>query len=144
MVHIHTVRRADGGVRIDDITIVTHPVTDKTISRTHLIINIADVNHEDGVCLLPLLSLLPAELTWRCVQLKVLVRTQVTMQDNNTKFGTTVDGNRLKGCSAALGPADVHTFYLGKYKQAFRCSPPALCAPHQQAVSTYVAAAGAD
>ena len=53
MVDIHTVQPADGGVRIANRrSIVTHPVTDKTISRTHLIINIADVNHEDGVCLL--------------------------------------------------------------------------------------------
>lgn len=51
------------------------------------------------------------------------------MQDNNTKFGTTVNGDYIKGRSVDLGPADVHTFYLGKHEQAFRCRRPSLVPP---------------
>jgi pSer/pThr/pTyr-binding forkhead associated (FHA) protein len=42
------------------------------------------------------------------------------MQDNNTKHGTTVNGQKITGYQISLDNSDVHTFFLGKHEHAFR------------------------
>lgn len=81
-------------------TSVTRSLPDqKSISRTHLIINISPVNDEDG--------------------LKIHARSQLNLQDADTKHGTKVNGEEIRGGNKTLS-GDNHMFTLGKCEDIFR------------------------
>ncbi|KAF8540973.1 hypothetical protein BDD12DRAFT_876322 [Trichophaea hybrida] len=101
-----------GRVKQGEVT-VTVP-SSRTISRTHLIINIANVNEEDGV--------------------KILTRSQITMQDNNTKHGTTVNGQNITGNQISLDSGDVHTFFLGSMNMLSGAEDKNVMAPYRAKV----------
>ncbi|KAI5803795.1 hypothetical protein EDC01DRAFT_644667 [Geopyxis carbonaria] len=86
-----------GRVKHGEVTVAVS--SHKSISRTHLIINVAAVHDEDGI--------------------RIHTRSQVTLQDNNTKHGTMVDGVSIKGKPKVLDRLE-HTFTLGKHEATFR------------------------
>ncbi|KAA8913021.1 hypothetical protein FN846DRAFT_991306 [Sphaerosporella brunnea] len=87
-----------GRVKQGDVMVTV--TSSRTISRRHLVINIADVNEEDGV--------------------KIHARTQITMQDFKTKYGTRVDDTVITGSEITLDGRDEHIFWLGNHEHAFR------------------------
>ncbi|KAI5858354.1 hypothetical protein BZA05DRAFT_427833 [Tricharina praecox] len=86
-----------GRVKCDDVTAVVP--SSRSISRRHLVINVGPVNEGDGI--------------------KLHARTELTIQDCDTKHGTIWNGKKIKG-TVALDTRDEHGFYLGKHGCAFR------------------------
>ncbi|KAI9872672.1 MAG: hypothetical protein M1830_001310, partial [Pleopsidium flavum] len=82
-------QRASGGVFIDD----------KSISRQHLTISLAAVQLGDGS--------------------KVHPRSELSVKDENSKLGTQLDGEQIRGQSKIL-TKDEHVFKLGNFEQLFR------------------------
>ncbi|KAL4805320.1 hypothetical protein BDV18DRAFT_140692 [Aspergillus unguis] len=70
-----------------------------TVSRKHLVIEVSAVKAGDGS--------------------KIRTRTEISISDENSKFGTLVDGEQIKGGSKTFSGGE-HTIFLGKYEHALR------------------------
>ncbi|KAA8569999.1 hypothetical protein EYC84_002337 [Monilinia fructicola] len=75
-------------------------ISDKSVSRQHLTIEVANVGPDD------------------CRNPKS--RSRVTLRDQNTKVGTTVNGEQIKGKESHELSNDMNEIRIGKYKHVFR------------------------
>ncbi|KAB8298772.1 hypothetical protein EYC80_000947 [Monilinia laxa] len=75
-------------------------ISDKSVSRQHLTIEVANVGPDD------------------CWNPKS--RSRVTLRDQNTKVGTTVNGEQIKGKESHELSNDMNEICIGKYKHVFR------------------------
>ncbi|RAL58825.1 hypothetical protein DID88_009135 [Monilinia fructigena] len=75
-------------------------ISDKSVSRQHLTIEVANVGPDD------------------CRNPKS--RSRVTLRDQNTKVGTTVNGEQIKGKESHELSNDMNEICIGKYKHVFR------------------------
>ncbi|GAM39993.1 hypothetical protein TCE0_034r11993 [Talaromyces pinophilus] len=78
---------------------VRHVIQHQSISRKHLVIEVASVQPGDGS--------------------HVHKKSKLTVTDQGSKCGTTVDGVQIKGSSSVL-TEDEHAILLGKYPQALK------------------------
>ena len=76
-----------------------HTVDHKSISRKHLVIDVAPVKPGDGSI--------------------VHARSQVTLEDFGSKIGTRLDGENFKGDKRILSK-DEHVIKLGNYEHVLR------------------------
>ncbi|KAL4869576.1 hypothetical protein BDV12DRAFT_167631 [Aspergillus spectabilis] len=74
-------------------------IPSKSISRKHLVIEVSSVKAGDGS--------------------KTRARSEITVSDEASKYGTVVDGEQIKGKSKKL-TGDEHTLFVGKYQPALR------------------------
>ncbi len=74
-------------------------IDEKSVSRKHLTLSVSAIKSGDGS--------------------RVNARSEVTLKDEETKFGTEVDGERIKGAEKNL-KNDEHTFRLGKTSTVFK------------------------
>ncbi|KAI9642443.1 hypothetical protein NHQ30_009248 [Ciborinia camelliae] len=75
-------------------------IADKSVSRQHLTIEVGTVGPDD------------------CRNPKT--RSKVTLNDQNTKVGTTVNGEQIKGKEGHELSSDVNEICIGRYKHLFR------------------------
>ncbi|KKK15490.1 hypothetical protein ARAM_007219 [Aspergillus rambellii] len=78
---------------------VRHAIQHNSISRKHLVIDIASVKPGDGV--------------------HIYARSEISVSDQGSKFGTLLDGEQIKGVSKKL-TGEEHTIQLGKYQHVLR------------------------
>ncbi|KAH8429048.1 DNA damage response protein RcaA [Aspergillus melleus] len=78
---------------------VRHAIANTSISRKHMIIEVAPVKPGDGS--------------------HIYTKSDITVSDENSKCGTTVDGEDIKGRQIQL-TQDEHILRLGKYKHDLR------------------------
>lgn len=74
-------------------------IGNKTVSRKHLTLAVSSVKPGDGTL--------------------VESRSRLTLEDEKTKTGTEINGNRVYGERTVL-EGDEHVFYLGRYEHLFR------------------------
>ncbi|KAL1962222.1 hypothetical protein VTN77DRAFT_9878 [Rasamsonia byssochlamydoides] len=78
---------------------VRHAIQHASISRKHLVIEVSPVQPGDGS--------------------HIHTRSKLTLIDQNSKCGTTVDGEQIKGGSKSLS-GDEHIIHLGRYQYPLR------------------------
>jgi len=94
-------------------------VSDKTISRKHLTVKVAEVTASDCVCLI---CQFPSYANMQ--QANANYRTKITIQDGcgdpkGTKIGTLLNGEQIRAQTVPLD-RDENVVSLGKYKHFFR------------------------
>ena len=60
-----------------------------------------------------------SDLTQRTPQSRIHARSKITIEDQNSKSGTVLNGKRIRGQTEVL-QGDQHEIYLGHYEQPFR------------------------
>lgn len=88
---------------------------EKSVSRQHLTLSVANVKPGDGVSLARGRALNFANHS----QSLVHTRSEVSLKDEGTKFGTEIDGSKVRGETRVLNH-DEHDFKLGKSIIVFR------------------------
>ena len=91
-------------------------ISHKTISRKHLTIQVDPVVDGDGVCSTPRAR---TSFSANCEQLNYKSRSQVTIEDLNTKKGTLLNGVSMQGQKRVLA-GDANDIQLGTCSQIFR------------------------
>lgn len=112
--------RQDGGETIECDTeakltssVVSHAIQHASISRKHVVIEVTPVKPGDGVWHQPsALSLLTG-------QSHLYTKSEISVADQTSKYGTTIDGDLIRGQAIRLG-GEEHALQLGKYQHALR------------------------
>jgi hypothetical protein len=102
--------------------LVRHAIQNASISRKHLVIEVSSVKPGDGV---RSSTYRPNRVLFKLTVKKSRLHTksELTVSDQGTKCGTTVDGEQIKRKSKTLS-GNEHTIRLGKYQHAFRYEIP--------------------
>lgn len=88
---------------------------EKSVSRQHLTLSVANVKPGDGVGL----AIIRASKSTNLSQSLVHTRSEVSLKDEGTKFGTQIDGSKVTGETRVMNE-DEHDFKLGKSAITFR------------------------
>jgi pSer/pThr/pTyr-binding forkhead associated (FHA) protein len=90
-------------------------ISDKTVSRIHMILEVESVSNQQCVRY----GVPEIQLQAYSCQANARSRSQLTLEDKNTKIGTLLNGEQIRGTKVTLQKDD-NIFTLGKYKHAFR------------------------
>jgi hypothetical protein len=91
-------------------------IANKTISRKHLVVEVDEVKPGDSVSLWTLH--LPDNIS-NLPKARLHTRSRITLEDLNTKIGTLVNGDQIRGQRRVLEDKD-NDIRLGQYEKLFR------------------------
>lgn len=92
-------------------------IANKTISRKHLVVEVDEVKPGDSVSPWTLLHL-PDNIS-NVPKARLHTRSRITLEDLNTKIGTLVNGDQIRGQRRVLEDND-YDIRLGQYDKLFR------------------------
>lgn len=95
---------------------VRHAIQHASISRKHMVIEVSPVKPGDGVRY-PLTITMSASAN--SAQSHIYTKSEITIHDQNSKCGTTVDGESIQGGNKKL-TGEEHIIKLGRYQHGLR------------------------
>lgn len=92
-------------------------IADKSVSRKHLTIEVGIAGPDDCVSADHVKDIIYSDVL---IKRNLKSRSKVILNDQNTKVGTTVNGEQIKGKDGHELNSDVNEIRIGRYEHLFR------------------------